>query len=287
MKKTRRARLKSRQGDRELPTGLPGTRAKSHSCAALCLCSALLGFLSAPASAVLPDEIQVYTGDINAPGEFGLELHLNTTPSGHSQPSYPGEVTTPHGWRATAEFSYGLAPAWELGLYIPTMLSRDNTYYVTGPKLRVKWMPIRTVDGAGYFAGANVELARVGQKFESATKTLELRPIIGYQDRNWLFAFNPVLGWDLAGPDKSAVPSATPSFKVARTVLPGLRAGAEYYMDLGRVNHPATGPGQAQTIYLAFDVSRGPLVFNFGIGRGLSQAADRWTLKWIFEIPFS
>ena len=102
MKKTRRARLKSRQGDRELPTGPPGTRAKSHSCAALCLCSALLGFLSAPASAVLPDEIQVYTGDINAPGEFGLELHLNTTPSGHSQPSYPGEVTTPHGWRATA-----------------------------------------------------------------------------------------------------------------------------------------------------------------------------------------
>jgi hypothetical protein len=251
----------------------------------LLLPAALAALPSAPARAALPDEIQVYTGDINAPGEFGLELHLNTTPSGHSEPSYPGEVTTPHGWRATAEFSYGLSPAWELGLYIPTVLSRDNTYYVTGPKVRVKWMPVRTVDDVGYFAGLNLELAHVGEKFQQATRTLELRPIIGYQDPRWLLAFNPVLGWDLAGPAKSAAPDFTPAFKAARTVLPGLRAGLEYYMDLGRLNHPAMGPEQAQTLYLAFDVNHGPLVFNFGVGRGLSQGADRWTLKWIFEIP--
>jgi hypothetical protein len=90
----------------------------------------LLGLSALPAHAVLPDEIQVYTGDINAPGEFGLELHLNTTPSGISEPSYPREVTTPHGWRATAEFSYGLTSSVELGLYVPTALTRENTYYV-------------------------------------------------------------------------------------------------------------------------------------------------------------
>lgn len=28
-------------------------------------------------------------------------------------------------------------------------------------------------------------------------------------------------------------------------------------------------------------------VFNFGIGRGLTRATDRWTLKWIFEVPLS
>ncbi len=242
-------------------------------------------WLIAPACAALPDEIQVYTGDINAPGEFGLELHVNTTPSGHSTPSYPGEVTTAHGWRATAEFSYGLAHDWELGLYIPTVLSRDNTYYVTGPKFRIKWLPLQPVDGIGYFAGANVELAHVDPRFDPATRALELRPIFGYQDARWLFAFNPVLDWDLAGPTKSGVPTAAPAFKAARTLMNGMRGGLEYYMDLGRVNHPATGSGQAQVLYVAIDVTRGPIPFNFGVGRGLSRAADRWTLKWIFEIP--
>jgi hypothetical protein len=238
-----------------------------------------------PAHAALPDEIQVYTGDINAPGELGLELHLNTTPSGNLKPSYPGEVTNAHGWRATAEFSYGLTPSWELGLYIPTTLTSDNTFYVTGPKVRVKWMPVRPVDGVGYFAGANVELAHVDQRFDLATTGLELRPILGYQDELWLFAFNPVLDWNLSGPDKSGVPDTSPSFKAARTVLPGIRAGFEYYVDLGRLNHLSIGSEHAKTLFLAFDVERGPLVFNFGIGRGLSHAADRWTLKWIFEIP--
>ena len=119
----------------------------------------LLGLSALPAHAVLPDEIQVYTGDINAPGEFGLELHLNTTPSGISEPSYPREVTTPHGWRATAEFSYGLTSSVELGLYVPTALTRENTYYVTGPKVRVKWMPVRPEEGVGYFAGVNVAVS--------------------------------------------------------------------------------------------------------------------------------
>ncbi len=37
---------------------------------------ALIGF--SPAGAVAaPEEIQVYTDDINEPGEFGLEMHVN------------------------------------------------------------------------------------------------------------------------------------------------------------------------------------------------------------------
>ena len=36
--------------------------------------------------AALPDEIQVYTDDLEKPGERGIELHVNTTPSGRSTP---------------------------------------------------------------------------------------------------------------------------------------------------------------------------------------------------------
>lgn len=149
--------------------------------------------LSLPAYAALPEEIQVYTGDINAPGEFGLELHVNTTPSGIGTPSHPGEVTTPHGWRYTAEFSYGLTRTVELGLYVPTELTRGNTFYVTGPKLRVKWIPPQPQNGVGNFSGINVELAHVGSRFEASRNALELRPIFGYRDTRWLWSVNPVL----------------------------------------------------------------------------------------------
>lgn len=53
------------------------------------------------ARAALPDEIQVYTDDINAPGEFGLELHVNTTPQGRRTPEFANEVTPHHGLRVT------------------------------------------------------------------------------------------------------------------------------------------------------------------------------------------
>lgn len=251
---------------------------------AIWMAVALSGF-ALPAQAVLPDEIQVYTGDINAPGQFGLELHLNTTPSGIGEPSYPNEVTTPHGWRATAEFSYGLTPSVELGLYVPTTLTRENTYYVTGPKLRVKWMPVRPVDDVGQFAGINVELAHVAGRFEQSQNAVELRPIYGYQNAQWLWAVNPVLDWNLSGPGSSGVPEAAPSFKIARTVMTGIRAGVEYYAGLGPINHIAPLHEQQHTVFLAFDVDLKPFVFNFGIGRGLTRATDRWTLKWIFEIP--
>ncbi len=36
-----------------------------------------------------PEEIQVYTDDINAPGEFGLELHVNKVLSGNGRSRLP------------------------------------------------------------------------------------------------------------------------------------------------------------------------------------------------------
>ena len=49
--------------------------------------------LAGSARADLQDEIQVYDDAINVQGEFGVELHVNTTPSGRRTPDRPGEVT--------------------------------------------------------------------------------------------------------------------------------------------------------------------------------------------------
>src|SRR4030081_2389749 len=72
------------------------------------------------ACAALSDEIQVYDDDINAPREFGLELHVTATAKGRAIPDSPGEVVPNRLPRIRPESSYGLTRAWEAGLYLPS-----------------------------------------------------------------------------------------------------------------------------------------------------------------------
>lgn len=249
------------------------------------LLAAIVSSLATVAAAALPDEIQVYTSDINKPGEVGLELHVNTTPSGRSTPDFPGEIAPAHAWRFTPELSYGITRTLEVGLYVPMVVARDEQR-IGGAKLRFKWLPVQVDEqGNGVFAGANFEYAWVSSRLEQATQGIELRPIVGWRDERWLLATNPILDFDRAGPDRSWTPAFVPSVKVARTLREGIAAGFEYYGDIGRVNDTLPRAEQSHTLYLAFDVDKGPLPFNFGIGRGLNGSTDRWTVKAIFEIP--
>ena len=233
-------------------------------------------FCCSHAYGALPDEIQVYTDDINAPGERGIELHVNATPSGRSRPDYAGEVTPYHGLRITPELSWGLVPDVDWGLYLPFVRSGDGTEYFAGPRFRLKWMPLRSKPG--YFAGVNVELSFVERRFEEARRTAEIRPIVGYRNDDWLLSFNPIVGTDLAGPQKGVLTFA-PAFKIARSAGGGYALGAEYYAELGRLSHFAPGSEQSHILYFVLDTQ----TVNFGVGRGLNSASDRWTVKASFS----
>jgi hypothetical protein len=249
--------------------------------------AAAFGCVALPAHAAMIDEIQVYTDDINEPGKFGLELHVNTTPKGRSTPDFPGEITPRHGLRFTPEFSYGLTRSLEAGLYLPYARDAEGGTHFAGPKLRLKWLPLQVGEsGRGWFMGAIVEYAWVAPAFEQSRNSVELRPIIGYRSQDWLFAANPILGWDLAGPNHDGKADFSPSVKIARNVAAGLALGVEYYSELGKVNNILPHAEQAHALYFALDYERKPWAFNVGIGRGLTGAADRWTLKTIIEIPF-
>ena len=84
--------------------------------------------VTAHVHAALPDEIQVYTDDINAPGEKGLELHVNTTPKGITTPGYAGETMNHHGLRVTPELSLGITKTTEVGLYLPRTRTSEGPY---------------------------------------------------------------------------------------------------------------------------------------------------------------
>lgn len=231
------------------------------------------------ACAALPDEIQVYTDDLEAPGGRGIELHVNTTPSGRTRPEYPGEVVPHHGLRITPEISWGLARNWDGGVYLPFVRSADGADFFAGPRLRLKWLPLRPSEGAaGPFAGINWELSFVQQRFEEARRTAEMRPILGYRSVTWLFSFNPIVTADLAGEDKGVLMFA-PAAKLSRSLSHGMAFGAEYYAELGRLSHFAPRAEQSHTLFAVLDTEQ----VNFGIGRGLSGATDRWTIKATFS----
>jgi hypothetical protein len=250
--------------------------------------SALVALAFAPgvASAALSDEIQVYDDDINAPREFGLELHANTTPSGRTTPDYPGEVVPAHHFRLTPEFSYGIASAWEAGLYLPGSFDNDGHGSLGGWKVRLKFLPLRGDEGApGWYAGINTEFSRQAQRFSESRNGLELRNIIGYRAESWLLAVNPVFEWALS-PGYRGGPDFSLGVKAVHGVAEKTAVGVEYYSDMGRASKLLPMREQDTSIYAVIDTEIRKTGINFGIGRGITSVADKWTVKAIFAIPF-
>src|SRR5690349_11698560 len=250
------------------------------------LLALLLGSLAGRAAAALPDEIQVYTDDINAPGEWGLELHVNTTPRGRRAAEFPGEVTPDHGLRVTPEISRGLTKTVDVGFYLPLVRDADGRMLFGGPKVRLKWLPLQPGARGGWFAGANWEYSWLNRNFEPDTRRLELRPILGWKSEKWLVAANPVLDWSLNGPARAGRPAFNPSFKLARKVASDLALGFEYFTELGPIGRPLPASERAKTLYFAAEWEGGPVPLHVGIGRGLNDATDRWTVKAILEFSF-
>ena len=246
-----------------------------------------LALAAGAALAALPDEIQVYTDDINAPGEATMELHVNTTPRGRRTPDFPGEVLNHHGLRVTPELALGLTPTLDAGLYLPYARDAEGRILFGGPKVRLKWLPLRPAEGkTGAFAGLNGEFAWLTRNIEPETRSFELRPILGWRGAEWLVAFNPVLDWALNGPERGGRPGFAPALKVAREVGGGVALGLEYYAETGRLGRPLAREAQARTLYVAAEFERTPVPIHLAVGRGLTDAADKWTVKAILEFRF-
>lgn len=242
----------------------------------------LLEAVAVPALAVLPDEFDVYTDDLAKPGETTLEVHFNTTPEGIKTPSYPGEVVAHHGWRLTPEFSYGLNNDWNIGLYVPTVWA-GGTYYAAGVRGKLKWIPVKAEDTPQhYFLGLNFEASRISRRFEPED-FLETKLITGIRTEDWLVAFDPILVWSLN--KLSQTPTGALATKLSRKVSGGWAAGAEYYSGFGAVSATLPFNQQSNILFAVVDYEAKGYDLNLGIGRGVTSASDKLTVKTIIEFP--
>ena len=106
------------------------------------------------------DEIQVYTAEIAAPGEFTLTLHNNYTPDGLKAAAFPGAVVPDRALNGVPEWAYGAKDWLELGLYLPVYtLTRAGSAYVESAKLRTLFV-VPHADTRHFFYGVNFEYSR-------------------------------------------------------------------------------------------------------------------------------
>ena len=243
----------------------------------------LLAF-SAPAAFAAPDEIQVYTEEMDDPGEFGLELHVNYAIDGARQAGYEGEKPAHHMLQVTPEFSYGITKSLEAGLYVPFALAPDGNTYNNGLRFRLKFIAPRE-EGEAFFWGLNTEVGYSTRRVSESYWGMELRPIIGYRTDNWLVSFNPILDMSLSN-NVSREPNFEPALKVTRRISDGLHGGFEYYGEYGPLHHSAPANERAHYLYAVADIEKKDFDINVGIGHGFDNASDQWVAKAIIAFPF-
>ena len=243
----------------------------------------LFGVLSSLAQAA-PEEIQVYMDEMDAPGEFGLDVHNNTVLSGSGAAGYPGGVPPVHVFRMTPEFSYGLSENFELGAYFLSSYGAVQGPSYGGTKLRLKYIASRA-SGAADFMGANLEVGKVGPGVDQNPWNAELKGIYGFREGPWTVAFNANLAWTLKGP-APAPPALEIDTKVSHAAGERLKLGFESYNGIGPVRRPGRLGGESQVLYAVADAAISGWDLNFGIGRGLSPVSDQWVLKAIVGVPF-
>lgn len=230
------------------------------------------------------DEIQVYDMGINTPGQYALEIHSNYVIDGRQQAEYRGELPPDGQLAFTGEFSYGWSKQVELGLYVPMSIDPNNdNVMLDNAKLRLKWL---NTDNPDFFYGLNTEVGLVPKRYSQQPLGMEIRPIIGHYNGDWLIAFNPSLELDLTG--NSQMPMLSPGLKITRQIIDNVYVGIEHYADFGPLSNFASGGDQGHTTYMVSDVSVGNYRLHLGIGHGWTAASDEWMLKCIVGgIPFT
>jgi hypothetical protein len=239
--------------------------------------SALLIGLSAwpLVAAAQTDEIQVYTGELAAPGEFTLTLHNNYTPSGLKDPAFADGVVPNHTLNGVPEWAYGFNDWLELGAYVAVYSVTDGSHFLLeSAKVRATFA-VPHAEKRSFFYGVNFEYSHNAVRWEPTRYSGEIRPIIGGRVGPVDLIVNPIL--DTAFNSLGNLDFA-PCTRLAYNVSPKWAVALEHYADLGPIRHLLAANEQSQSLFAVVDYNGKPGV-EFGIGHGLNDATDKIVIK--------
>jgi hypothetical protein len=239
---------------------------------------ALLWALWSGAAHSQTDEIQVYDGNIAAPGVFNLTWHNNYTPSGESRPGFPGGIVPNHSLNGVTEWAYGVANWFEAGLYLPLYsLTGDESLKFNGFKLRTLFVEPDAAERR-FFYGVNFEFSDNAQHWDPKRYTQEIRPIVGWHLGRFDFIFNPILDncYERLG-DLDFAPATRVAYKLDKSWAIAL----EEYDDLGPIRRFYPGSQRQHQLFGVFDFAGMPWSVEGGVGFGLNTATDNVTVKLI------
>jgi hypothetical protein len=222
------------------------------------------------------DEIQVYTGEINKPGEFSVTLHNNYTPDGRKQADYPGGIVPNHALNGVPEYAYGVNDWCELGAYLPVYtVTRDGHAELDSFKLRTLFAEPNANEQTFVYA-VNFELSFNAKHWEPTRNSAEMRPILGWHLGQWDIIVNPIIDFSFQGLGSIDI---APSERVAYNFSPLWALAVEHYADYGELRHLQAVNGQQQSVFGVIDYSGEALQVEFGIGHGFTAASDDVVMK--------
>lgn len=222
------------------------------------------------------DEIQVYDAEITAPGHFNLTWHNNYTPSGRTQPDFPGGIVPNHALNGVPEWAYGVTDWFEAGIYLPVYTrTSDGALLFDSTKLRALFVVPDARDRT-LFYGVNFELSYNTSHWETNRFSGEIRPIIGVHWGRFDLIANPILDTGFNGFGKL---DFAPAARVAYNVNKRFAVAIEHYADFGPIEHFDSASAQSQTLFAVLDYGSSSNGVEFGIGHGLTRASDSCVLK--------
>jgi len=240
---------------------------------------ALLACLSAPTLAFAQaDEIQVYDGGLAPRGIFNLTLHSNLTPRGVKEPAFPGAVIADKSFNGVPEFALGVTDWFEAGLYLPLYSrDKDSGFGLDGLKLRTLFA-VPNADDRRFVYGANFEFSYNARRWDTARFTSEIRPIIGWHFKPVDLIVNPIVDTSYDGFGNMVF---VPSIRLAYNASPVWAVALEEYSDFGPFHELHSRSDQAHQIYWVVDRAGKQWDIEAGMGFGLTNASDGFTLKLI------
>lgn len=230
-------------------------------------------------------EIQVYPYLTVPAGRTMVEVHSNYFASGTTEagPEFPLH----HQSHATLEVTHGFTNYFECaGYFVTAAHVPGEGSRVVGWRIRPRF---RFPETPNLFFDISVsfEVGFQQAEFEANTRTLEIRPILEHEQGRFYLSINPVLGKALKGPDSDETFDFEPSVKAAWNVTRIIAAGVEYYGATGAITDFEPRQDQRHMIFPTIDVEVSPdWELNFGVGRGVTDASQRWVIKSIIGYRF-